>query len=40
MTKGISAFLAQRQREIEQEIEEFLDMNKEEEIDKGYSYGM
>lgn len=40
MTKGISAFLAQRQREIEQEIEEFLEMNKEEEMDKGYSYGM
>ena len=38
--KGIGSLLAKRQREIEQEIREFLDMNEEKEIDKGYSYGM
>ncbi|MBR4461574.1 MAG: hypothetical protein IKS51_03225 [Erysipelotrichaceae bacterium] len=32
--KGIGSLLAKRQREIEQEIEEYLDQ------DKGYSYGM
>ena len=38
--KGIGSLLVKRQREIEQEIKEFLDMNEEKEIDKGYSYGM
>jgi hypothetical protein len=32
--KGIGSLLAKRQREIEQEIEEYLDR------DKGYSYSM
>ena len=38
--KGIGSLLAKRQREIEQEIREFLDMNEEKETDKGYSYGI
>ena len=40
LKKGINSLLARRQREIENEIEEYLDMYKKKDMDKGYEMSM